>query len=203
MIYQRQFRVVVRFFTCFLTPHKIIPKCVPHVQHTTKRHALAWSTFILPRLSAPLLVQRCFCFRSGWINSILIYLCHSPLDQRPTSHTGTVDFFKVVIWVAHVLAQHDLADVVPKPKKKKSKSLNAKYSEPISCVVDSALQQCSAKKHFKSRMLKIVKNLKWNEISWSSTKGSGVEFGTTEDKSRRQWSWRDLTRTIRKALLQT
>ena len=142
--------------------------------------------FIFRRLTAPILVQRCFCYNSGWINSILIYLCHSPLDQRPTSHTGTVDFFKVVIWIAHVLAQHDLADVVPERKKKFKIFKCEIFTEYISCVLDSALQQCSARKHFKSRMLEIVKNLKWNEISWLITKGSGVEFGTTEDKSRRQ-----------------
>lgn len=139
--------VVVRIVTCFLIPNRIIPKFVLQVQHSTKRHALknrAWSTFIFPRLAASILVQQWFCFRSGWINSILIYLCHSPLDQRPTSHTGTVDFFKVVIWIAHVLAQHDLADVVPKRKKKnKFKIYKCEiFTEYISCVLDSALQQC-------------------------------------------------------------
>ena len=137
--------VVVRIFRFFLIAHKIILKCVPHVKHSMKQHALkkhAWSTFIFPRLAASTLVQQWFCFRSGWINSILIYLCHSPLDQRPTSHTGTVDFFKVVIWIAHVLAQHDLADVVPKWKKKFKIYKCEIFTEYISCVLDSALQQC-------------------------------------------------------------
>ena len=149
-------------------------------------------------------VQRGFCYRSGCKNSKLIYLRHSPLDQRTTSHTGAVDFLKVVIWIAHVLAQHDLADVVPKRKKKKKKfkiykcaNLSTEY---ISGVLDSALKQCSTRKQ---GYLRLLRTLTGKEISWLFTKGSGVEFGTTEGIFRGKWSERDLTRTIRKPPFQS
>ena len=42
-----------------------------------------------------------------------LYLCYGPLNERSTSHTGTIHFLKVVIRIAHILAQHDLTDVLP------------------------------------------------------------------------------------------
>ena len=49
--------------------------------------------------------------------SIIVYLCYSPLNKRPTSDTGSVHFLKVVVRIAEVLGQHDFTDIVPKQTK--------------------------------------------------------------------------------------
>ena len=48
-----------------------------------------------------------------------MYLCNGPFHKRTTSQTGTVNFLKVVVRVAEVLADHYLADVISKMERKR------------------------------------------------------------------------------------